>query len=107
MMDKIALILVIVGALNWGGIGIFGFDTVAFLFGGQTAVLSRIIYALVGLAGLWCITVPGHGARHRPSSHGLSTLEKRAPVGALFYFPSCIALTASASGVTFTVRYVV
>ena len=41
MMDKIALILVIVGALNWGGIGIFGFDTVAFLFGGQTAVLSR------------------------------------------------------------------
>lgn len=57
MMDKIALILVIVGALNWGGIGIFGFDTVAFLFGGQTAVLSRIIYALVGLAGLWCITL--------------------------------------------------
>ena len=88
MMDKIALILVIVGALNWGGIGIFGFDTVALLICGQTAV-------------------PGHGARHRPSSHGLSTLEKRAPVGALFYFPSCIALTASASGVTFTVRYVV
>lgn len=109
MMDKIALILVIVGALNWGGIGIFGFDTVAFLFGGQTAVLSRIIYALVGLAGLWCITLLFRDTEHgtRPSSHGLSTLEKRAPVGALFYFPSCIALTASASGVTFTVRYVV
>lgn len=87
MMDKIALILVIVGALNWGGIGIFGFDTVAFLFGGQTAVLSRIIYALVGLAGLWCITLLFRDTEHgtRPSSHGLSTLEKRAPVGALFY----------------------
>ena len=64
MMDKIALILVIVGALNWGGIGIFGFDTVAFLFGGQTAVLSRIIYALVGLAGLWCITLLFRDTEH-------------------------------------------
>ena len=53
IVDKIALILVIVGALNWGGVGLFGFDTVAFLFGGQAAVLSRIVYALVGLAGLW------------------------------------------------------
>ena len=53
IVDKIALILVIVGALNWGGVGLFGFDTVAFLFGGQMAVLSRIIYALVGLAGAW------------------------------------------------------
>ena len=49
--------LAIVGALNWGGIGLFGFDTVAFLCGGQMAILSRIIYALVGLAGLWCITL--------------------------------------------------
>lgn len=57
LMDKIALVLVIIGALNWGGIGIFGFDTVAFLCGGQMAVLSRIIYALVGLAGLWCISL--------------------------------------------------
>lgn len=56
-LDKIALILVIVGALNWGGIGLFGFDTVAFLFGGQLSMLSRIIFALVGLAGLWCITL--------------------------------------------------
>ena len=53
IVDKIALILVIVGALNWGGVGLFGFDTVAFLFGG----LSRIVYALVGLAGLWCVTL--------------------------------------------------
>ena len=64
MMDKIALILVIVGALNWGGIGIFGFDTVAVLVGGQTAVLSRIIYALVGLAGLWCITLLFRDTEH-------------------------------------------
>ena len=57
IVDKIALILVIVGALNWGGVGLFGFDTVAFLFGGQAAVLSRIVYALVGLAGLRCVTL--------------------------------------------------
>ena len=57
IVDKIALLLAIVGALNWGGIGLVGFDTVAFLFGGQMSVFSRVIYALVGLAGLWCITL--------------------------------------------------
>ena len=57
VIDKLALILVIVGALNWGGIGLFGFDAVAFLCGGQMALLSRVIYSLVGLAGLWCITL--------------------------------------------------
>ena len=57
VIDKIALALAIIGALNWGGIGLFGFDTVAFLFGGQMALLARVIYALVGLAGLWCITL--------------------------------------------------
>lgn len=57
IIDKIALILAIIGALNWGGIGLFGFDTVAFLCGGQMAILSRIIYALVGLSGLWCIAL--------------------------------------------------
>ena len=56
-LDKLALVLVIIGALNWGGIGLFGFDTVAFLCGGQLALLSRIIYALVGLAGLWWVTL--------------------------------------------------
>jgi len=60
VVDKTALVLAIIGALNWGGIGLFGFDTVAFLCGGQMAVLSRIIYALVGLAGLWCITLLFH-----------------------------------------------
>lgn len=55
--DKIALILVIIGALNWGCVGIFSFDLVAFLFGGQLAAFSRIIYTLVGLAGIWCISL--------------------------------------------------
>lgn len=56
-MDTISLILVIIGAINWGLIGLAKFDLVAWIFGGQTAVVSRIIYALVGLAGLWCITL--------------------------------------------------
>ena len=57
VVDRIALILVIIGALNWGSVGLFAFDCVAFICGGQLAVLSRIIYALVGIAGLWCITL--------------------------------------------------
>lgn len=57
MLDKIALVLVIIGALNWGSIGIFGFDIVAWLFGGQGALLSRIIFTLVGIAGIWCISL--------------------------------------------------
>lgn len=56
-MDTLALILSIVGSLNWGLVGIFKFDLVAWLFGGQASVVSRIIYTLVGLAGLWCITL--------------------------------------------------
>ncbi len=55
-MNTVALILVIIGAINWGSIGIFGFDIVAALFGGQMAVLSRIIFTIVGLAGLWAIS---------------------------------------------------
>ncbi|MBQ8390020.1 MAG: DUF378 domain-containing protein [Oscillibacter sp.] len=65
LIDKLALILVIVGALNWGGIGLFGFDTVAFLFGGQLALISRIVYTLVALAGLWCITLLFRTETHR------------------------------------------
>lgn len=56
-MDTLALILSIIGSLNWGLVGLFKFDLVAWIFGGQDAVLSRIIYGLVGLAGLWCITL--------------------------------------------------
>ncbi|MBC8545693.1 DUF378 domain-containing protein [Clostridiaceae bacterium NSJ-31] len=57
MLDKIALILVIIGALNWGAIGIFQFDVVAWLFGGQAAMFSRVIYTLVALAGVWAISL--------------------------------------------------
>ena len=57
IVDRSALILGIIGALNWGIVGLFRFDCVAFLFGGQTGAISRVIYALVGLAGLWCITM--------------------------------------------------
>lgn len=56
-MDTIALILSIIGSLNWGLVGLFRFDLVAWIFGGQTAIVSRIIYALVGLAGVWCISL--------------------------------------------------
>ncbi|MBE7034873.1 MAG: DUF378 domain-containing protein [Ruminococcaceae bacterium] len=56
-IDNISLVLVIIGALNWGSIGLFGFDIVAALFGGQLSVISRIIYSLVGIAGLWSITL--------------------------------------------------
>lgn len=57
VMDRIALILTIVGALNWGSIGLFQFDIVAWLFGGQDATLSRVVYTLVALAGIWCISL--------------------------------------------------
>lgn len=57
IIDRISLILVIVGALNWGAVGLFGFDFVAWLCGGQAAVISRIVYTLVALAGIWCISL--------------------------------------------------
>lgn len=56
-MDTIALILIVIGALNWGLVGIFQFDLVAAIFGGMSGVVSRIIYTLVGLAGIWGITM--------------------------------------------------
>ncbi len=57
IMDRIALLLTIVGALNWGSIGLFKFDIVAWIFGGQTALGSRVVYTLVALAGVWCISL--------------------------------------------------
>ena len=55
-MDSIALILAIVGCVNWGLVGLFQFALVAWLFGGTGALLSRLVLTVVGLAGLWCIT---------------------------------------------------
>lgn len=57
MLDRIALILTIIGALNWGSIGLFKFDIVGWIFGGQSAVVSRIIFTVVALAGVWCISL--------------------------------------------------
>lgn len=57
MLDKISLVLVVIGALNWGSIGLFQFDIVAWLFGGQAAIISRIVYTLVALAGIWCLSL--------------------------------------------------
>lgn len=56
-MDRLALILLIVGALNWGLVGLFKFDLVASLFGGEFSVLSRIVYTIVGIAGIYGISL--------------------------------------------------
>ena len=56
-MDTLALILAVVGCANWGLVGIFQFDLVAWLFGGQTATVSRVVYTLVGLSALWCVSL--------------------------------------------------
>lgn len=57
MLDRIALLLLIVGGVNWGLLGIFQFDLVAFIFGGQAAIISRIVYVLVGISAVWCISL--------------------------------------------------
>ena len=57
VMDRIALILTIIGALNWGSIGLFQFDLVAWIFGGAGTLLARIVYTVVALAGIWCISL--------------------------------------------------
>lgn len=57
ILDRIALALIIIGALNWGSIGLFAFDIVAWIGGGMGTAFSRIVYSLVGLAGLWCISL--------------------------------------------------
>ncbi len=65
-LDWAALTLIIIGAINWGLIGFFKFDLVATLFGGMESWLSRLIYALVGLSGLYCLTLYGRlGERDR------------------------------------------
>ncbi len=57
ILDRIALFLVIIGAVNWGSIGLFRFDIVAWIFGGQGDIVSRIIYTLVAISGLWLISL--------------------------------------------------
>lgn len=57
MWDRIALILLIIGGVNWGLVGIFKFDLVAWLFGGGDSVLSRAVYILVAISAVWCISL--------------------------------------------------
>lgn len=57
MLDRLSLILIIVGALNWGSVGLFRFDLVAWLCGGAESVVARIIYTVIALAGIWCISL--------------------------------------------------
>lgn len=57
VLNKIALTIAIIGALNWGAIGLFGFDFVAWIAGGAATVFARVIYTLVAVAGVWCISL--------------------------------------------------
>ncbi|MDQ0298433.1 uncharacterized membrane protein YuzA (DUF378 family) [Salibacterium salarium] len=56
-LQRTALVLTIIGAINWGLIGFFGFDLIAAIFGSQAQAMSRVIYALVGIAGLYSISI--------------------------------------------------
>lgn len=70
-MDRFSLLLVIIGAINWGLVGLFQFDLIAFLFGGQAALVSRVLYTIVGAAGLWSISMlfPPRETTHTTSAH--------------------------------------
>lgn len=57
MLDRISLVVTIIGAINWLLVGLFQFDLVAYICGGQAAVISRVIYTIVCIAGLWCISL--------------------------------------------------
>ena len=57
VLDRIALALIVIGGINWGLVGIFRFDLVAWICGGQASVVARIIYTLVGISALWCISL--------------------------------------------------
>ena len=57
MLDRTSLVLTIIGGINWLLVGLFQFDLVAYICGGQTAVISRVIYTIVGIASLWCISL--------------------------------------------------
>ena len=57
MLDRTSLVITIIGGINWLLVGLFRFDLVAYLFGGQAAMISRVIYTVVGIASLWCISL--------------------------------------------------
>ena len=57
MLDRLALIILIIGGINWGSVGLFNFDLVSFIFGGSNEIVTRIIFMIVGLSALWCISL--------------------------------------------------
>lgn len=57
MLDRLALIILIIGGLNWGSVGLFNFDLVSFIFGGSNEIITRIVFMLVGLSALWCVSL--------------------------------------------------
>ncbi|MBQ9355280.1 MAG: DUF378 domain-containing protein [Clostridia bacterium] len=69
MFDKICLALSIIGSLNWGLVGLFQFDLVAWIFGGSDAILARIIYTVIALAGIWCISLLFRNEDEMVTSH--------------------------------------
>ena len=69
IVNKIALLLIIIGALNWGLVGLFSFDLVAWICGGATAILARIIYTVIALAGIWCISMLFMDNEEREHTH--------------------------------------
>ena len=64
MLDRISLVLIIIGAINWLLVGLFGFDLIAYIAGGQAAIISRILYTTIGIAGLWSISLLFHEREH-------------------------------------------
>lgn len=70
LMDRIALIIAVIGGLNWGAIGLFNFDLVAFICGGSGNWIARTIYVVVGLAALWCISLLFRTEYHADRHHG-------------------------------------
>ena len=57
VMDRIALVFAVIGGLNWGSVGLFRFDVVVYICGGQTSTLSRVIFTLIGLSAIWCVSL--------------------------------------------------
>lgn len=68
MLDNIALVIAIIGGLNWGSIGLFQFDVVAWLFGGSDSLLARIVYVVVAIAAIWCISLLFKEKEYAPDS---------------------------------------
>ncbi|WP_106498373.1 DUF378 domain-containing protein [Lentibacillus sp. Marseille-P4043] len=84
VLKRIALALVIIGAINWGLIGFFQFDLVAAIFGGQAAPLSRVVYALVGISGLFCIGLLFNPVENESTIRGSSIQTNRINYGTEF-----------------------